>query len=743
MNGNRLLRLVLCACLALAIAAPAAAQTANAQTARKARPKVGLVLGGGGARGGAHLGVLEVLEELRVPFDCIAGTSIGGLVGGAYAAGVSPAEIKQTIRKTDWNGIFDDSAGRDFVNMRRKQLDDRFYSGLEFGVTRGGLQYREGAVAGEKIKLFFNQVVRAELGERPIEDLPLPLTLIATDIGTGERVAMRTGSLTTAMRASMSVPGAIAPVVRDGRKLVDGGLVDNVPIEEARQRCGADVVIAVNVGSPLMKPEEVTGFLSVVEQMVNLLTEQNVAKSLALLKPTDIYITPDLGDLSALDFTRQLEAATAGYEAANAMRAQLSRLAVSPEEYKAWRSAVRLPAGPVPPVIDEIQIGGTRFINPEEIRDRIRQRIGTPVTAEELDRDLVLIFSQGDLQHIDYSVVHERDRTILRITPIEKSWGPDYLRFGLNLATDFRGESAYNLRALYRRTWLNANGGEWLTALQFGSDQAIATEFYQPVEFRQIGFVRPYTSLFTRRAGIYDDNRRLAEYRLEQARAGIDTGANLGAYGQVKVGWVERHEEAKLQTGPALAPDAKARLSGFTANLALDTYDSAFFPTRGYQFDLDYFDAQHVSSDLSKYGRIEAKAGAAFSVRDFTFLAALEGGQSTKGELPLADAFSLGGPRRLSSLATGQILGDEYSFGRMELQYRLTKPMPLLGFSLIAGLTAEAGRMKKPATEVTLNNWQNSFGAYLAANTPLGPFYFGYADGKNGKGRFYLFIGTP
>jgi NTE family protein len=180
---------------------------------------------------------------------------MGALAAGAYVAGVSPVEMKETIGKTDWDGMFDDSAGRESVNLRRKQIDDRFYSGLEFGVTKDGLRYREGAVAGEKIKLFFNQLVRTDLGERSIEELPIPLTLIATDIGNGERVAMRDGNLTSAMRASMSVPGAIAPVVRDGRKLVDGGLVDNVPIQEVRDRCGAQVVIAdLNVGCRCSSP---------------------------------------------------------------------------------------------------------------------------------------------------------------------------------------------------------------------------------------------------------------------------------------------------------------------------------------------------------------------------------------------------------------------------------------------------------------------------------------------------------
>jgi hypothetical protein len=185
---------------------------------------VGLVLGGGGARGGAHLGVLEVLEELRVPIACIAGTSMGALVGGAYAAGVAPEEIIDLVGRTDWNAMFDDSAGRESVDIRRKELDDRFYSGLEFGVSREGVKFREGVVAGEKLKLFFNRLVRADLGDRPIEELRMPLAVIATDIGTGERVAIRSGNLTSAMRASMSVPGLIAPVLREGRKLVDGGL---------------------------------------------------------------------------------------------------------------------------------------------------------------------------------------------------------------------------------------------------------------------------------------------------------------------------------------------------------------------------------------------------------------------------------------------------------------------------------------------------------------------------------------
>ena len=722
-----------------------AAMPAFAQPAEGAkRPRIGLVLGGGGARGAAHVGVLEVLEENRIPVDCIAGTSMGALVGGAYAAGVSPAEIQDHIRRTDWASIFDDSAGRGAVNLRRKQIDDRFYSGLEFGVTGQGLRFREGAFAGEKLKLFFNQLVRVDLGERSIEELAIPVTLLATDIGTGERVPMRSGSLTSAMRASMSVPGVIAPVMRHGRKLVDGGLVDNVPIAEVKELCKAEIVIAVNVGTPMLKPEEVSGVLSVVGQMVNLLSEQNVAQSLRLLNASDIYIRPELGTIGATDFTRQLEAVKIGRESALQALERLRPLAISPPLYRAWRAAVRLPVPHQAPVVDEVQVASTRFVNPGSIRGAIRQKTGEPLDAKALSEDIVLAYSQGDLQSLDYTVLRERDKTVLRITPLEKPWGPDYLRFGLNLSSDFRGESQYNLRAHYRRTWMNPLGAEWLSSLQLGSDQLISTELYQPLDWRHYSFARAYASIGSNKAGLFDRSQRLAEYRLEETRVGADGGVNLGIYGQARAGWQERRATARVDTGGPVFPEITQEVGGIAANLSVDTQDHAYFPTRGFRASADFFNAYRVSPDVERYGRLELKGTAAYKIGRFTAAGTLEGGHTVNGRLPLIDAFSLGGPRRLSAFAPNQFLAEEYGYGRLELQYLLTQPVPLVGLELIAGLTFEAGRVRKPITEPDLaSGWLNSYGAYLAASTPLGPVYLGIADAKKGRSRFYLFIGTP
>ena len=727
--------------LALGLVVLAAATPAFAQPAQP--PRVGLVLGGGGARGGAHLGVLEVLEELRVPIACIAGTSMGALVGGAYAAGVAPREIIDLVARTDWNAMFDDFAGRESVNIRRKELDDRFYSGLEFGVSTEGVKFREGVVAGEKLKLFFNQLVRADLGDRPIEALRMPLAVIATDIGTGERVAIRSGNLTSAMRASMSVPGLIAPVLREGRKLVDGGLTDNLPIAEVRALCDADVVIAVNVGSPLYSPGEVKGVVTVLGQVVNLLTEQNVARSMAELRPGDIYIRPDLGDITATAFTRQLEARVRGRLATQEASGELKRLSASRPAYADWQDQVRLASEHSPPVIDEVVIEPTRFVNTDTIRRGIGQREGEPLDAVTLAGDLVREYNHGDLHSLDYNVVRERDRTILRITPVEKPWGPNYLRFGLNLASDFRSDATFNLRALLRKTWIDPLGGEWLVGVQIGSEQSVNTEFYQPLDKRHNTFLRAYAATGLSKKPLYDRSDRVAVYRVQQNAAGLEGGANLGVHGQARAGWVERRIGAVLDTGPDTLPNLTERLGGWTAALAIDTYDQPFFPTRGLKLDLTHFEARRASGGGEVYSRSEARFGAAYSLGDWVVLGGLEGGTAPKGTLPVGDAFALGGPRRLAGFASDQLRGQDYALGRLEAQYRLNFATPLYGLSLIGGVTAEAGRMDKPILETSLAGWQRSFGAYIAASTPLGPVYVGVADAKNGKGRFYLFLGTP
>ena len=714
----------------------------SAYAAEAQRPRIGLVLGGGGARGAAHVGVLEALEELRIPIDCVAGTSMGALVGGAYAAGVSPAQMKARIAATDWADIFNDSPGKDAINLRRKRLDERFYSGFEFGINGDGLSFREGAVAGEKLKLFFNDLVSSNLGERSIENLPLPLSIIATDIGNGERIVLKYGSLTLAMRASMSVPGLLAPVNANGRKLIDGGLVDNVPVKEARERC-AEVVIAVDVGTPLLKPDEVVGVVGLATQVVNLLTNQNVVASLATLGPDDVLIQPNLEGLGLADFSRQFEAIKRGREAGRSALEKLRRYSLSEHDYATWQASMQQ-RKLSPPRVDEIHVADMKRVNPELVRKHLRAEEGHPLDTKKINEDLVRLYGEGDFQSIDYALVSERGKNILRVTPVEKPWGPDYLRFGVNLSSDFRDRASYNLRAVYQRTWLNSLGAEWLTTLQIGQENLFATDWYQPLNSRRDWFIEPAFSVSNRTSGLFIDSHRLADYRTREVKFAFDLGANIGTYGQARAGWLVRRINSSVLTGLSdLLPTVSEHLGGPRFALSLDTFDRLYFPTRGWALDVNAFEVISGYGRQQRYSKVSAEWANALSLDNFTLETALGAGSSPKGTLPSFDAFTLGGVQRLAGFADRQILGDSYLLGRLTLYHKLYKPPFTFGTDLYVGASVEAGKMEGRFTEPNLTGWQRSFGLYLAANTFLGPVYTGFAYAPGQKLRWYLFLGTP
>jgi len=701
-----------------------------------ARPRVGLVLGGGGARGAAHIGVLEVLERLRVPVDCVAGTSMGALVAGAWAAGISPAQMRIEMANANWVDMFQDNPDFSELSYRNKRLSQRFLPGTETGVTERGIQYPPGVVYGQKIKLFFNSLVHANLGEREMQQLPLPLSIIATDIGTGERVVFRDGSLTSAMRASMSVPGLLAPIEYRERKLVDGGLVDNVPIREVRSRCQADVVIAVNVGSPLLKPEEVGSLLSVSAQMVNILTEQNVAQSLATLRPDDIYIKPDLDGISAADFDKHATTADRGRLAADEAAEALKRLSVSEPQYVQWWSRIAARDRPAPRV-DEIEIAGLERVNPEAVQHHIEQREGAPLDTGKLEKDLLRVFGDGWYERVDYTLLSTRDRNLLRITPLEKGWGPDYLRFGINLEVADQG-STFDLRGAYHKTWINRLGAELLVGAQIGSTMGVFAEFYQPLEPTQTWFVQPQAAIERKFSAAYEDDLKLAEYEVVTAMTEFLGGLNIGRLGQARLGWAGRSARASLETGLPFLPSAKVSYHGVFATLDLDQFNRLYFPSEGWAARMRYF-----RSPDEDFARLDARAEGAWTLGDYVLGAELAYGGSPSGRLPEFDAVSLGGFLNMSAYAKGQLVGDDVYYAQLRAERIIgTFPIGLRG-DMRLGLALEAARRGLAYTETRRTGWLNSTTLYVGGETPLGPVYFGAGYSTSGVWNAYLFLGTP
>ncbi len=714
---------------------------ALANAAEPVRPRIGLVLGGGGARGAAHIGVLEVLEKMRVPVDCVAGTSMGGLVSGAFAAGLSPAEMRTALAKADWDELFRDDPPFAEMNYRNKLLAKKYIPASETGVTEKGLSYTGGVVAGQKLKLFFNRLVHSDQGDRSIESLPIPLSIIATDIGNGDKVVFREGSLTRAMRASMSVPGLLAPVDYKGRKLVDGGLVDNVPIDEARKRCNADIIIAVNVGSPLLKAEDVGSLLSVTVQMVNILTEQNVKRSLASLKPTDIFIAPDLEGITAGDFKMSSETADRGKKAAEAVAERFKPLAVSEEAYAAWVNKVAY-VRKASPVINEVQIAGMKRVNPAAVERHLRgARPGESVESGELNNDVLRAYGDGWFESVDYDMLTTRDRNILRVLPIEKSWGPDYLRFGVNLESNFKEDSSFTLRAAYDKQWLNSLGGQLIISGDIGNSPSVGVDYYQPLDAQQRYFVETVLAYGGRSFNLYQNNKKVADYWREAGVASVAGGMNVGLLGQVRAGYRRTWQDAKLDTGVATGafPDSsKVDYGGGFVTLDFDQKNQLYFPSSGWAARAGYFDVSEKG-----YSKVTADLQGAFSMGDYVINSRVGYQGAGYGKLPAYDAGSLGGFLNLSGFAKNQLNGDDITYGNIRLEKIIGRfPMGFRG-DMRAGVSLETGKVGKPYTETQIRGRTNSAAIYLGGETPLGPVYLGYGYNDSGAKNVYLFLGTP
>jgi len=734
------------ALLALALL-PALAQGQGAP-----RPKVGLVLGGGGARGAAHLGVLEVLEALRIPVDCVAGTSMGALVAGAWVAGVSPTQMREELSRADWADMFQDNPDYADLNHRNKRLSQRFLPGSETGLKAGGAVTPPGVVSAQKIKLFFNRLVRADAGERRIEELPLPVSIIATDIGTGERIVLREGSLTQAMRASMSVPGLMAPLEMGGRKLVDGGLVDNLPVREVRERCGAEVVIAVNVGSPPLKPDEVRGLLTVSAQVIALLTEQNVQATLAALKPQDIVIQPELGTITAADFERHADAALRGRIAAQANAERLRALSVDEAAWAAWlrRIADLLPdPRRSRPRIDEVQVVGLSLVSETVVRRYLSQAVGEPLDTQALDQALGRVYGDGWYERVDYTVQREGERNVLRVMPVEKGWGPDYLRLGLRLDSNLSQGSSYLLRAGYHRTWMVPMGAELLVVGELGSSTGASVEWMQPLSADRLWFADFSAEHRRERSDYFYLEQRVAEYRGVRTRLEVTGGLNLSLMGTVRAGWRQTRVSRELETGiDILAAVPERGSGGWLVAADLDRLDRLYFPRSGWSAAAEWYHGhaggpREAGSSDSDYSRTSLDLRGAMPWQNNVLGARLAWVGSPQGSLPLHDAGRLGGFLNLTAFASGQLIGDDVAYAHVRAERIIGRaPLGLRG-DMRLGLALESGKVAKPYTVQKRNGWLHSLAAYLGGETPLGPVYLGIGFGSGRSTNAYLFIGTP
>ncbi len=741
MNSRR----SLIAALSLALLASSSRTTAaDAPPPRApgAPPRIAVALSGGGARGIAHVGVLKVLDEMRIPISCITGTSMGSIVSGAFAVGTPPGEIEKMVLATNWDQIFRDNPPRAEIASRRKLDDYKTLFAPEFGVKDGGLALPKGIIAGVSIEAFLRVVAEPAAGIQDFDKLPVPYRAVATDIETGEAVVLSHGNIAEAMRASMSVPGAISPVSMDGHLLVDGMIANNLPIDQARKLCG-DVVIAVNIGTPPLKRDEITSALAVVNQMMAFLGKQTVDEQIKSLGPNDVLIVPDLGDISVAKYDRARDAIRIGEEATRKMAASLSRYSIPPEQYAAVRAkqvAQKVALG----TVDEIRFEGLNRTNPEVLRGLVETKPGEPLDQEKVGADLRRIYGRGDFEGVDAQVIGSAGGPrAMVISPHEKQWGPDYLRFGLGLESDFQGDNAFNLLFQYRKTWLNRLGAEWLSEVQIGQDTHLFSEFYQPLNERGLWFGSVYGQVGQTTRGVFQGDDKIAEYLIGSARGGVDLGMTLGTLGVFRVGpqWTQVH--ARIDTGDPVLPSVHELTAGVRVAFNLDALDQAWFAQNGYNVLVTYYGATKDLGSALNYQRSEARGQYAMSWGAHTVNLHASGGTDFGTNMPAYETFALGGPLRLSAFRLNQFSGRDYVFGRA-MYYNRILPLPeILGSGVFAGASAEVGNIRNRADGLPSPGTQYSGSLFLGANTVAGPGYLGVGFGNNGAFSVYLLLGAP
>ncbi len=708
-----------------------------------AQPRIGLVLGGGGARGAAHVGVLKVLEEMRIPIAAVAGTSMGALVGGAYASGVSVTRIEEELTSADWDALFVDEPPRNEWSIRRKGFTEQPTWDFSVGVTEGRLQLPKGALSGQKVELFFADLVKGAEHVEDFDALPVPYRAVATNLENGDMHVFSRGSLPQAMRASMSVPGFFSPVEIDGQLYVDGALVRNVPVDVAR-RMGVDLLIVVNVGSSYLPREELQSIVGVMGQVVAIMTEQNVKRSLAQIdRNRDVLIVPDLGDIGSTDFKRSGEAIAAGEKAARDAARRLAHLSLPPRAYARWKASRPSPPDPSD-MIDEVRIVGVDRVDAGIFTLLVENQEGKALDRGQLEADIQDLYGGGDFERISYRVDRRSDRNLLIVEALEKSWGPAYLSLGLGYRTDFLGDNRFGLRSTYRRTWLNRYGGEWLASMQIGNELELFSELYQPLGERHNGFVAPYVHFTRSPLGIFAGSARIARFDLTRRGIGLDIGTSLfDQRAELRVGALFGRARTALDTGDPALPESSNNESGTRVRFRWDTLDSRYVPRTGARLAFDLFSPQTtMGADLS-YNRLSASWISARSFGKNTLVGQALVGNSFGGDMPLYDQFALGGFLNLSGYANEQFRGNQIAFGELIYYRRLASLMPPLGRGIYLGGSLEVGSVGDTIDFLTEPKTRFGSSIFIGADTWLGPTYLGFGASGEGDATGYFVLGRP
>ena len=720
-------------------------QTAVSDALNLNRERIGLVLGGGSARGLAHIGVIKALEELRIPIDAIAGSSMGSVVGALYAAGYSGSELESFAINQDWSAVFDDNTVRERTTFRRKTDDVGFLADSYFSFKDGKAVLPDGLVQGQSLWQTLSTLMVDARAVNHFDDLPIPFRAVAMDLSTGAAVTLEEGDLAAATLASMALPGLIPPVEIDGQRLIDGGFIDNLPVSTARNM-GSDRVLVVSVGSDPLPVESIKGFGGVLRQTQKLLTGPSVRAQRASLRETDFLIEPVLDEFSFASFSDADIMIERGEAAVHALASKLAPLAL---DEQAWLLHVheRAVIKAARPIIRSFTIDQDSNLADSIVDEYFDVKIGVPLDPVSLSDEIENLYATGLFERISYDVNPQGDLT-LRTRAYSSQL--NFYRFGVALDSDLNADTRFALGMSYTRPQINRRGGEYRVKFTIGDITRIENEFYQPFGKRQRFFVEPSLQLVSGNSPFFDDGDvAVGTDRDRFARIGLDAGTLLGRWGELRFGL--RYGSSDLESlsdGDTQEDDEgienlpSERESSFFVRLTIDSLDELSWPHSGLLTVLSH--TEHVSVAGADLDYTETEVLVVKPLTSGANTLTLRGSMSTtKG--PDGEArinARLGGFLELSGFAENELRG-QHSLLLSGTFYRRVNPRAILfDIPIYVGGSLEAGNVFADRSDISLDGLPVAGSAFVGLDSPIGPINLGYGKNDQNRDRFYFSIGT-
>ena len=718
------------------------------------RPKIGLALAGGGAKGSAHIAVLELLEANNIPIDYIAGTSIGAYIGGLYALGYSAAEIKEIMYSVDMASGYSDAIDRDLLRFRTKRQTDKFNLGLEAGFSDGQFRIPWGILYGQSA----TRVFRRSAGNIPnfdsFDDLAIPFRAIATDLATNDIVVLASGNLLKAMKASATVPGALVPVEIDDQFLVDGGMAQNLPITEVRNM-GADIVIAIDISSPLMEIENIDNAINVFNQISGFLTVRNIEEQKKLLGADDVYIRPQVDELSTTDFSRLDEAYDSGRIAAEEKLESLKKLSVDVEEYQRHQKEKKskfddLMLAIKQPVV-EIMLVNLSSYNDAYLLHTLDLHTGAAITTEALIDAIDRVYALDHFERVDATFEQREDGRILIVEVVQKSWGPNYLEVGLGWEDDFDLESTINLDFAYTIGNITDKNGEWRNEVGLGTDKTFRSELYLPQDFAHDFYQSAILQIRRENRNYFIENERALVFRRNSQQIDWGLGYNFDHRAIAEAGFT--FERGDFSNVVVLTDDIEYSSKGFYLMLGYDTLDRISFPTRGDRLTISVTLRNEDINGESIFGDsfVEENFDSTQTLLDWkSALSSGNHGIVAKLSIAYTDSdidrsahlVTLGGFLNLSGYHRDSLVGNDKFFGALSYQYDLGRSaLGLESFPLYLGASLEAGNVWAESDSIDFDELIPAGSVFAGTDSRLGPIILAVGFSEANKPTVYFYLG--